>query len=112
MTTARYHPDFEKELRKYSSIRKSVKTKIGNLFASPMEFGEPLKGDLRGLSSCPVKKNFILIYVYCKECRAKSHQNIHNCPECDETPDETVTFLAIGPHDAAYKAAKKRIIHF
>lgn len=36
-----------------------------NIFLeSPMGFGEPLKGDLCGLSSCPVKKSFIIVYAY------------------------------------------------
>ena len=96
-----FRPEFEKDLKRYSNIRKAVRKKIDNLLEAPMGFGEPLKGDLLGFSSCPVKKSFIIIYVYCKECRLR-YQEILKCPDCDKTPDETVIFLTFGPHDAAY----------
>jgi len=85
-----------------------AETKISNLLESPMGFGEPLKDDLRGFSSCPVKKSFIIVYVYCRECRLKGYQSIRNCIRCNEIEDETVIFSAFGPHDTAYKEAKKR----
>jgi mRNA-degrading endonuclease YafQ of YafQ-DinJ toxin-antitoxin module len=101
-------PRFQKDLKKYSSVKRAAETKVSNLLESPMGFGEPLKDDLRGFSSCPVKKSFIIVYVYCRECRLKGYQSIRNCIKCNEIEDETVIFLAFGPHDTAYKEAKKR----
>jgi len=104
---ARYLPEFARALQKYSNIRKSAKRIIESLLKNPLNFGEPLKHNLTGLSSCPVKKNFIIIYIYCRECRIKNYQLINGCSDCYQTPDETVKFLTIGPHDLAYKTANK-----
>lgn len=81
-----FRPEFKKDLKKYASIRLAVQKKIDSLLEAPAGFGEPLKGDLCGFSSCPVKKSFIIVYVYCRECRLRGYQEIHRCPECDETP--------------------------
>ena len=107
MAEARYLPEFAEAIKKYSSVKKSAEKKIANLLKTPFSYGEPLKHSLEGLKSCPVKKNFILIYVYCRECRLKNYQNINACQDCDQTPDEVVKILTIGPHALAYKLAKK-----
>jgi len=104
---AKYLPEFVKALNKYSNIKKSAKKTIENLLQNPLGFGEPLKYALKGLSSCSVKKNFIIVYVYCRECRIKNYQSINNCRDCNQTHDEIVKFLTIGPHDLAYKFVKK-----
>ena len=106
MVEARFTPEFSKALKKYSNVKKSAQTKIDILLQNPLGFGEPLKYDLEGLSSIPVKRGFIVIYVYCKECRIKGYNIINNCKDCEQTPDEVVKFLTIGPHDKAYKASK------
>jgi len=103
---ARFTPEFDAALIKYSNVKKSAQTKIGILCQNPLGFGEPLKYDLEGLSSIPVKKGFIIIYVYCRECRIKGYHKINNCHGCEKTPDEVIKFLTIGPHDKAYKASK------
>jgi len=103
----KYLPEFDKALKKYSSIRKNAESKIKSLLENPLNYGEALKGELEGLCSCPVKKNFIIIYIYCRECRIKNYQNINGCRDCDQTPDEVVKFLTIAPHDLAYKLASK-----
>ena len=107
MAEARYLPEFAKALKKYSSIKRSAQRTIESLLENPLGFGEPLKYDLKGLSSCSVKKNFIVVYVYCRECRIKNYQKINSCADCPQTPDEVVKFLTIGPHDLAYKKARK-----
>lgn len=109
MTEARYLPEFARALQRYSGIRKSAKRTVESLLENPLGFGEPLKYDLIGLSSCPVKKNFIIVYVYSRECRIKNYQKINACQDCAQTPNEVVKFLTIGPHDLAYKLAKKII---
>lgn len=107
MAEARYLPEFISSLEKYSNIKKNAKKRIENLLKNPLGFGEPLRYSLEGLSSCPVRKNFILIYVYCRECRIKGYQRINACVDCEQTSDEIVKFLTIGPHNLAYKKAKK-----
>jgi len=103
----RYLPEFAKAIKKYANIKKNAKKTIENLLENPLGYGEPLKHSLEGLNSCPVKKNFILIYVYCRECRLKNYHNINACQDCTQTPDEVVKILTIGPHNLAYKLAKK-----
>lgn len=110
MAEARYLPEFVRAIKKYSNARKSAKGIIEKLLRNPLGFGEPLRHSLQGLSSCPVKRNFIMIYVYCRECRLKNYQTINACHDCAETPDEVVKFLTIGPHDLAYRLAEKIII--
>jgi hypothetical protein len=43
----------------------------GIIVIGKLIMGEPLKGNFRGYSSAPVKKNFLIIYRYCKACRLK-----------------------------------------
>ena len=107
MAEARYLPEFVSSLKKNSNIKRNAKKKIEQLLENPLGFGEPLRYSLEGLSSCPVRKNFILIYVYCRECRIKGYTRINACADCEQTADEVVKFLTIGPHDLAYKTAKK-----
>ena len=107
VTEARYLPEFQRSIQKYSHIKKAAKKKIETILQNPLGFGEPLKYDLRGLTSCPVKRNFILIYVYCRECRIKNYQSINACHDCGQTPDEVVKFITIAPHDLAYELAHK-----
>ena len=107
MAEARYFPEFLKALKKYSNVKKSAEKKITALLKNPLRFGEPLKYDLRGLNSCPVKKGFIIVYAYCRECRLKGYEEINACEDCEQTPDEVVKFITIGPHDLAYKLAEK-----
>lgn len=98
-----YLPEFVKSLQKYPSLKSSVEKKIKSLLQNPLGYGEPLKYDLEGLSSCVVKRNFIIIYVYCRECRIKNYKSINACLDCNTRPDDTIKFLTIGPHDLAYK---------
>jgi len=107
LAEAKYLPEFVEALKKHSNIRKSAKKKIESLLENPLNYGEPLKHELQGLSSFPVRKNFLIVYVYCRECRIKNYQEINCCKDCDNTPDEVVKFLTIAPHDLAYQIAKK-----
>ncbi len=107
MVEARFTFEFAKALEKYSNVKKSAQNKIDILLQNPLGFGEPLKYDLEGLSSCPVKKGFIIVYVYCRECRIRGYNRINNCKDCEHTPDEVIKFVTIGPHDKAYNLSKK-----
>ena len=93
---------FVKSLKKHSSIKKAIQNKVDMIVRNPIGLGEPLKGAFRGYYSCPVKKNFILIYLYCKICRKKGDNMIVLCDDCINCADETLRFVEIGPHDKAY----------
>jgi hypothetical protein len=49
-----------------------------------------------------VKRNFIIIYLYCEVCRKKGDDAVVACSDCRETPDKTIKFVLLGPHDDAY----------
>jgi len=72
----------------------------------PIALGEPLKGNLRGYYSCPVKKGFLILFLYCKICRKKGDDDIVLCDDCLDCNDNTIKFIELGPHDKAY--GKKR----
>lgn len=42
------------------------------IIKNPVFQGEPLKGNFRGFYSTPVKKNFLIIFLYRDSCRKKS----------------------------------------
>ena len=99
---AKFEAAFLKALKKHASIKMLVKKKADMMLENPVAFGEPLKGNLQGFYSCPVKRTFIIIYLYCKVCREKSDNVVVACADCADTPDETVKFVLLGPHDDAY----------
>ena len=98
-----FSPEFKKSLDKHSSIKKAIKNKVDMIIKNPVELGEPLKGNFRGFYSCPVKKNFLIIYLYCKLCRKKGDDRVVLCNDCKEFSDDTIKFIELGPHDKAYK---------
>jgi mRNA-degrading endonuclease YafQ of YafQ-DinJ toxin-antitoxin module len=98
---------FVRSLKKHSSLKAEVKNKVDMITENPVALGEPLKGSLRGYYSFPVKKNFILIYLYCYICRKKGDDKIVICKDCDNQRDDTIRFVALGPHYDTYKAAAK-----
>ncbi len=96
---------FVDSLKKHASLKSAVQKKVDMIMANPVRMGEPLKGNFRGYYSCPVKKNFIIIYLYCLICRRKKDQGIVLCHDCAVCGDETIKFIALGPHD---KACRKK----
>jgi mRNA-degrading endonuclease YafQ of YafQ-DinJ toxin-antitoxin module len=93
---------FLKALNKHASIRKLVKKKVDMILENPLAFGEPLKANWQGFYSCPVKRNFIIIFLYCGACRKKEDDVVVLCHDCAEMADETVKFILFAPHDEAY----------
>ena len=89
-------------LKKHASIKKLVRKKIDMIIENPLTMGEPLKGNWQGFYSCPVKRNFIIIYLYCEACRKKSDDKVVLCDDCHERTDATLKFVLLGPHDQAY----------
>ena len=94
---------FVESLKKHSAIKKALQNKVDMIIQSPVALGEPLKGNFRGYYSCPVKKNFLIIYLFCKVCRAKGDDNIVLCHDCSKCADETIKFVGLGPQDKAYE---------
>lgn len=97
-----FESSFVKALRKHSGIKKQVENKVRMIMEQPLMLGEALKGNFRGFFSCPVRKNFIIIYLYCRSCRKKGDDAFVNCSDCSERGDETIKFVLLGPHDETY----------
>ena len=97
-----FSDEFKKSLGRYSALKKSIKSKVDMIIAHPVALGEPLKGNLRGYYSCPVRKNFLIIFLYCKICRKKGDSQVVLCNDCSGCEDETIKFIDLGPHDKAY----------
>jgi mRNA-degrading endonuclease YafQ of YafQ-DinJ toxin-antitoxin module len=93
---------FVKSLKKHSALKNAVQRKADMIIAHPIGLGEPLRGSFRGYYSCPVKKKFLIIYLYCRICRKKKDDEIVLCHDCPECTDETIKFIDLGPHDKAY----------
>ena len=106
MREARFEKAFLKAVKKYAGIKKQIEQRVRQIMEYPIEHGEPLKGNLRGFYSCPVKRNFIIIYLYCVSCRKKGDDEFVHCYDCSSTPDETIKFVLLGPHDEAYDIKK------
>ena len=102
MIEPRFETAFLKAVKKHASIKKQVKQKVDMIIENPVAFGEPLKGNWQGFYSCPVKRNFIIIYLYCETCRKKGDDAVVACSDCRATPDKVVKFVLLGPHDKAY----------
>lgn len=99
---ARFETAFLRAVRKHASIKKLVKKKVDMIIEDPVTVGEPLKGNWQGFYSCPVKRNFIIIYLYCDVCRKKGDDAVVGCSDCRETANDTIKFVLLGPHDKAY----------
>jgi len=102
---AKFEKAFLKAVPKHAAIKKQIEQKVRQIMEFPVELGEPLKRDLRGFYSCPVKRNFIIIYLYCAACRKKGDDQFVGCSDCETTADETLKFIIVGPHDEAYDIA-------
>ncbi|MBC8442449.1 MAG: hypothetical protein H8D87_22530 [Deltaproteobacteria bacterium] len=99
---AKFEKAFLTGVRKHAGIKKQIEQKVRQIMEHPVELGEPLKGNLREFYSCPVKRNFIIIYLYCTACRKKGDAEFVGCFDCLTTSDETIKFVLLGPHDEAY----------
>jgi len=100
---AEFEKAFLKGVRKHAGIKKQIEEKVRQIMEHPVELGEPLKGNMRGFYSYPVKRNFIIIYLYCVACRKKGDSEFVACSNCSNTSDDTIKFVLLGPHDEAYR---------
>ena len=99
----RFSDAFADSVKKHASLRSAIRKKVDMIVNNPIRMGEPLKGNFRGYYSCPVKRNFIVVYLYCFVCRKKRDQEFVLCRDCSECDDETIKFIALGPHDKTYR---------
>ena len=99
---ALFSDDFIRALKIHASLKKVVQKKVDMILENPAILGEPLKGNFRGYYSAPVKKNFIVIYLYCNICRKKGDDKIVKCHDCSSCANDTVKFVLLGTHDSAY----------
>jgi mRNA-degrading endonuclease YafQ of YafQ-DinJ toxin-antitoxin module len=97
-----FSDEFASSVKKYSTIKEAIRKKVDMIAGSPIALGEPLKGNFRGYYSCPVRKNFLIIFLYCSICRRKKDDGIVLCADCSTCSDDTIKFVALGPHDKAY----------
>ena len=95
---------FATSVQKHSAIKDSIKKKVDMIMSNPIALGEPLKGNFRGFYSCPVKRNFLIIFLYCQSCRKKGDDTVVLCGDCADSADDTIKFIALGPHDKVYWA--------
>jgi len=98
-----FSQSFLQSLKKHSSLIEEVKRKVDMIIKNPVSMGEPLKGNFRGFYSTPVKKNFLIIFLYCNSCRKKGDDKIILCSDCMKYSDDTLKFIEIGPPDKVYQ---------
>lgn len=97
-----FSDDFADSVKKHGSIKDAIRKKVDMIAESPIALGEPLKGNFRGYYSCPVRRNFLIIFLYCSICRKKKDDSIVLCADCSQCADNTIKFVALGPHDKVY----------
>jgi len=101
---AEYTPLFDRNARRYRSLRKQIRQKTARTLQDPYQGTERLGKtpggmDLSGCRSVRVTRNFRIIFVICEECR-----RVPECEFCfcEGLPGETVIFITVGPHERAY----------
>jgi addiction module RelE/StbE family toxin len=60
-----FEATFLTALTKHASLKNLVRKKVDMIIENPLAMGEPLKGNWQGFYSCPVKRNFLIIYHCC-----------------------------------------------
>jgi len=102
---ARYTSTLKTCLKKFPHLKEKFRNKKDYILKDPLNLGEPLKGNLNGLRSFTLTRNFLVIFIVCNECRRLKQEKMNGCLQCEQTPPETVIFLLFGPHDPAYRQA-------
>jgi len=106
-------PRFDENFKRYAAMKKQIEKKIRAILADPYHNTEALQkrphGDLRGIRSKRIDRNFRILFAICEECRVML-PDLHDkraCRSCDpKFPGNTVVFFAVQPHDVVYDASK------
>ena len=111
--TPKYKPQFLKDVKQYSSIKKQIEKKIKTIIENPYYNSEPLgkidQYDLRGLRSKRIDRNFRIIFAICEECHKMFPEDNDKkvCEFCTpEFSEKTIIFFTVKPHKTAYKNKK------
>ena len=93
--TPKFKRPFEKNFKKLSQENKiRIKHAVDDILMYPKRNSKFAKGQWR----CKRERRvgaLRIMYSYCRECREESHISINDCPDCDESDDETVVFWTI-----------------
>lgn len=100
---ALFSDDFVESLKKHATLKNAIRKKLDVILANPIAIGEPLKANFRGYYSAQVKKNFLIIFLYCLICRLKGDDEIVRCHDCSSCDHATVKFVELGPNDHVYE---------
>lgn len=92
--------DFVASLKKHSAIKEGVRKKAEMIAANPIGLEVPLKGNFRGCYSCTVHQNFLIIFFLLRDLpQIKGDDAKVLCADCAECANDTLKFVALGPHD-------------
>lgn len=97
----RFETAFNDGVKKHAAVKKQIEAKVRMIMEHPL-MGEPLKENWRGFYSCPVKRSFLIIYLYCDVCRKKGDDKVVDCADCADCSDDTLRFVVFDTHDKAY----------
>lgn len=109
----KFKPRFGEHIKRYAAMKKQIEKKIRAILEDPYHNTEPLQkrpqGDLRGIRSKRIDRNFRILFAICEECRGM-FPDLHDkraCRSCDPNfPENTVVFFAVQPHAVVYDAPK------
>ena len=101
-----YLPVFKENIEKHSNLKRFTERKINSILEHPYN-SESLKYALSGLRSCPVRRNYLIIFGILEEHKKCNFEFGFNLEVLKDYDDKTIIFLIFGPHDDAYKIAKK-----
>ena len=103
-----YTPRFSKNYHRYTNLQNRIDRTLQGILKHPYQKTEALQfkegHDLRGLRSARIGRNFRIIFTILEElkeipCEFRTLLESY----LKEYPKETVVFLTVGPHEAAYR---------
>lgn len=106
-----YTPTFKTHVKNHPHLQDRIKDLVGKILDEPLHsqshlLGPGKKVDLSGKRARHLSGNYVVVYMYCKECIDNEHKGKFNdCSFCETYPEDTVIFVAFAKHDNIY--AKK-----
>jgi mRNA-degrading endonuclease YafQ of YafQ-DinJ toxin-antitoxin module len=101
--TPLYTPEFQKQLKKYRSLKNIIQNKVESLLIEPYHSNrsEPLHHKLKGLRSARVTQNIRIIFAICEEAKEYVREEI--IQTCKELGGKAIVFVTIDVHEKAYR---------